>query len=84
MVKRPRLDHWSFSYELEKQEDIFLCNVPNLVVGMSEISFEDAVDDARNKLYHIPNLPYSHCSNGIKIHIETYMNQQNETSHIFL
>lgn len=84
MVKRPRLDQWSFSYVLEKQDTLFLCHVSHLVTGVSEKSYEDAIEDARLKLYHIPNLPYSDEPNGIKVCIETYQNQQSELAHIFL
>lgn len=60
--------------------------MPNLVTGISEKSFEDAMEDAKIKLYQIPDLPYSNKPDGIKICLETYKYQHkhNQTTHIFL
>lgn len=84
MEKRRRLDYWSYSYSFKKQEEIFLCIVQDLVVGISENSFEEAFEDARLKLYQVPNLPFSQKPNGITVCIETYNHQHNEIHHIFL
>lgn len=85
MVKRPRLDHWSFSYALEFQNHFFICRVSDLVIGVSEKSFESAIEDATTKLYHVPNLPYSNKPEGIRICVDTYNRiKQSEISHILL
>ena len=77
-----------FEYRLRVEDNIYLCIVEDdLVVGMSDNSFEEAVADAKKKLFYHNALPYNIKQPllWIRIDYDEYMNfHKSDVQHILL
>jgi hypothetical protein len=75
-----------FEYILEMRENLYVCVVED-VIGISELNFETAIEDATQKLYYNTNLVSQNkynTSNIIKINIDDYNSfHKNQAEHIF-
>ena len=70
MTKRLKSSLIYFDYVLEKYENIFICNIENLAIGISENNYKEAIEDAKQKLYYLPNLQCNHKKNNSQIIID--------------
>ena len=65
-VKFKRSSNWTFFYRLCKEDDIYICEVYNILKGISETSFYEAIQDAKLKLLLYHNHELNHLYQTIK------------------
>lgn len=88
MTKRHKPCAMYFDYTLEMHEKLYVCIVEDdLVTGISENSFEEAISDAKQKLYYHIGLTCKgkHGTEAIRIDYDDYITfHKNQLEHILL